>query len=388
MNLKTRSTFLLAILICVGIFRTVGYGDELYAWGDSTTEVVSELPSGRDFVKVAAQGGAEYGWALALRSDGTIVAWGVEYEGRIANAPTEDGFVDVGATEIGGVALRSDGTIAYWGRTPNVPPPTGNDFVAIYAGRAHILALRSDGTIAAWGDHIKQNITGTPTDGPYVVITTGRDESLAMKNDGTIVAWGTSVDRLPDAPTDGDFVSLALGFDTAVGIKPDGSLVGWGAESELLSEIPSGTGFAAVKFGASTAIGLKTDGTLVSWGYDSQISTVPSGSHFTAISPDFEEDAFVIALVAVGPQEDIEDVIDLVDELAALGAVLPGDGSSLRSKLNSAINALPEDPDGAIGSLRAFINQVRAFVRTGRLTAAEGQELIDAAQAIIDELSN
>ena len=74
-------------------------------------------------------------------------------------------FTDPGATANGGVlaiagggfhslALRSDGTVAAWGRNDfgqtNVPAGLSN-VVAIAGGVYHSLALRSDGTVAAWG---------------------------------------------------------------------------------------------------------------------------------------------------------------------------------------------------------------------------------------------
>jgi hypothetical protein len=394
MILKSGTKLMGAILLCIAALSTDGYGDELFAWGDPALPVVSEIPPGRDFVRISAQGGRDYGWALALRSDGTIVAWGVESEGRIAETPTEGGFVDVGTSEWGGLGLRGDGTIAVWGDDRlSVQPPSGNNFVAISAGRAHMLALRSDGTIEAWGNNVKGNIADAPSDGPYLYISTGRDHSLAIRADGTVVGWGEGVERLLPMPSDKDFVAIVPGWSNGVGIKIDGSLKAWGMETELLNEVPSGNDFTAVDIGVNTAVALRSDGALVSWGYETAISAVPTGRRFTAISTDYESDAFAIALAAADTpateaQEDIENLIDQVDELMILGAVLPADGNSLRAKLNAAAKALPEDPAAAIESLRAFINQVRAFVRTGRLTETQGQQLIEAAQAIIDEISN
>jgi predicted outer membrane repeat protein len=87
------------------------------------------------------------------------------------------------------------------------------------------------------------------------------------------------------------------------------------------------------------------------------------------------------------PADRVDSLVDAVDELISLGAILPANGNSLKSKLNSALAALPNNPATAISALQSFINQVKSFIKTGRLSATDGQALIDAAQDIIDELS-
>lgn len=52
------------------------------------------------------------------------------------------------------LALKSDGTVVAWGRNlegqTNVPPNL-NGVTTIAAGSAHNLALKSDGAVVAWG---------------------------------------------------------------------------------------------------------------------------------------------------------------------------------------------------------------------------------------------
>lgn len=85
-------------------------------------------------------------------------------------------------------------------------------------------------------------------------------------------------------------------------------------------------------------------------------------------------------------------VVDLrtqVGSLVTMGALLPANGQSLYAKLNSAQAKINSgDIAGAISDLKAFINQVTTFVKTGKLSAAQGKALVDAANAVIQYLSS
>jgi hypothetical protein len=83
----------------------------------------------------------------------------------------------------------------------------------------------------------------------------------------------------------------------------------------------------------------------------------------------------------------IERLKGAVQALVEQGVALPADGQPLLAKLDAAIVFVKaNDVDDAVGTLQAFINQVEAFIHSGRLTPAQGQSLIDAATAIIQEL--
>jgi hypothetical protein len=81
----------------------------------------------------------------------------------------------------------------------------------------------------------------------------------------------------------------------------------------------------------------------------------------------------------------IEDVQDLVDSSPTLGG---GQGNALVGKLEKALDLIDKDKiKQAINKLNAFINQVNSLIENGDLTQAEGQALIDAAEAAFDQLS-
>jgi hypothetical protein len=140
------------------------------------------------------------------------------------------GLTDVVAVAAGvyhGLALRSDGTVSAWGRnwsgqlgdeslgqrTTPVAVKGLSDAVAVAAGAYHSLALRSDGTVSAWGDNsagqlgdetFGQRTTPVAVKGlsDAVAVAAGVYHSLALRSDGTISAWGDNSDgRLGDGNT-------------------------------------------------------------------------------------------------------------------------------------------------------------------------------------------
>ena len=91
------------------------------------------------------------------------------------------------------LAIKNDGTVVAWGDNgagqTNVPAGLTN-VVAIAAGSYHSLALKNDGTVVAWGfDSAGQtNVPAGLTN--VVAVAAGGFHSLALKNDGSVVAWG------------------------------------------------------------------------------------------------------------------------------------------------------------------------------------------------------
>jgi hypothetical protein len=91
--------------------------------------------------------------------------------------------------------------------------------------------------------------------------------------------------------------------------------------------------------------------------------------------------------LATTPGQMIPALESIVTALVNTGVVLPAQGNSLQAKLDAALSAVDRgNAKAAAGSLGAFINQVNAFIQSGRLTAAQGESLIDQATAAIDAL--
>jgi hypothetical protein len=133
------------------------------------------------------------GHSLALKSNGSVVAWGDNSYGQ-CNVPDGNDFVAVAAGASHSLALKSDGSVVAWGRNDkgqcDVPSGKGNDFVAIAAGSSHSLAL------------IKEPETSHPTAdaGDDIVASANEEVTLDGSNshdiDGDIILYTWK--RLPD----------------------------------------------------------------------------------------------------------------------------------------------------------------------------------------------
>jgi hypothetical protein len=82
-------------------------------------------------------------------------------------------------------------------------------------------------------------------------------------------------------------------------------------------------------------------------------------------------------------QQQVAQIIAQVQELVAAGVLNSGQGQGLIAKLNGVIAKLNGGQTGAAcNQLNAFKNQVNGFINAGILSPAQGQELIDAANAV------
>jgi alpha-tubulin suppressor-like RCC1 family protein len=181
-------------------------------------------------------------FSIALKNDGTVWTWGLNDVGQLGNnllinslSPVQvkgpggvgvlDNVLAISAGQNHSLALKSDGTVWAWGlndvgqlgngTTTNSPVPVQvaglTGVAAVSAGEVHSLALLTDGTVRAWGDNFFGELgDGTTTTrktpvqvkGPGGVgvlnnvqaIAAGGHFSVALRNDGTAWAWGSGVD--------------------------------------------------------------------------------------------------------------------------------------------------------------------------------------------------
>ncbi|MBG0831585.1 hypothetical protein HS041_28025 [Planomonospora sp. ID67723] len=211
----------------------------------------------------------------------TVTAWGTQ-SGASAMVPSRlTDVVQVAAGVGHGLALKSDGTVVAWGDTDDVPAlPSGlTDVVQVAAGVGHGLALKSDGTVVAWGSNA-QDQTAVPSDLTDVVrVAAGSYHSLALKSDGTVVAWGFNASGQATVPSGlTDVVQVAAGHAHSLALKSDGTVVAWGSNAQDQTAVPSGlTDVVQVAGGSNHSLAVTSDGTVVAWGYPNDSIDVPSG---------------------------------------------------------------------------------------------------------------
>lgn len=232
-------------------------------------------------------------FALALKQDGTLVAWGSNSGGQLdvpsaldvpdqsvsapRTYPTSPGeverprrFVAIAAGWEHSVALRNDGTVLAWGSNSRGQldvPEALTGVVQVAAGAKHCIALLSDGTVATWGRTV-----GGPVDQPaglidVIAVAAGQNKNLALKNDGTLVLWEQSFSTTEDLPNDWtDITAATLGGDTPIALRRDGRVL---AREYAIGIEPATAGLenvASLAASFSTAYALRRDGTVVTWG--------------------------------------------------------------------------------------------------------------------------
>ena len=113
--------------------------------------------------------------------------------------------------------------------------------------------------------------------------------------------------------------------------------------------------------------------------FNSRLELVQDNSNYLKAS---------IAFAAPTPQAAVELLRGRVQVLLGVGFLTPDQAHGLMDKLEAVIANLNRNGpvQAACNQLQAFISQVMAFTRTGKLPLREGQKLIDAAEAVRDQI--
>ncbi len=241
--------------------------------------------------------------SLALCSDGTVAAWGANFAGQLGDGSTTNRLsptlvdstsapllgkvvVAISAGSYHNLALLSDGTVAAWGQNyegqigdntsenirtrPVVVSASqetsalyGKTVIAISAGGEHSLALCSDGTVASWGSgsfgQLGFGNPDAPTTQPVMVNTTqgtsslynktvvaiaaGELHSIALTSDGRLSTWGYTPSSIPfenyvpksvntsssSALFGKSVVAVTSGYSRSFAFCSDGTLTSWGS---------------------------------------------------------------------------------------------------------------------------------------------------------------
>ena len=196
---------------------------------------------------------------FVLKSDGTIVKWG----GFPSPAPAGlSNVLAIAEKNNFALALKSNNTVMAWGinNFGQTDIPLGlSNVVAIAAGAFHGLAAKADGSVVAWGDN-QNGQTNVPAGLTNVIAVAGGSyHSLALKADGTVAAWGGFFPITNVPPRLSNVVAIAGGFNQSLALKADGSLTAWGGDPTF--SLPPGlSNVFAVACGQAFYVALVGDG--------------------------------------------------------------------------------------------------------------------------------
>ncbi|MBI5407832.1 MAG: thrombospondin type 3 repeat-containing protein, partial [Nitrospirae bacterium] len=220
------------------------------------------------------------GHSVALGDDGSVWTWGWNAMGQIGDGAFTDrstpvqvvdpsgvgtlsDVVAIGAGTFHSLAVKTDGTVRAWGRnewgqlgngtgTGSSIPVQVNGLTGITAadgGYGYSIALRNDGTVWAWGmggrlgdGTWEQHSTPVQVSGltGVVAVASGMDHSLALKADGTVWTWGNNeLGWLGDGTTDwrltpvqvnglSNIVAIAGGTNHSLAVTASGDVYAWG----------------------------------------------------------------------------------------------------------------------------------------------------------------
>jgi|GEM_PF-6710117 len=158
--------------------------------GDSTSLVDQPI-----HLQVVDQSGQK----ISLVQGRHLLTAGSNADGQTAGPQGEDQLGSVAAGRRHSLALRVDGTVIAWGSNASgqtsVPEAAQRGVVAIAAGHHHSLALSADGSVIAWGaNESGQTDVPSAAQSGVVAITAGAAHTVALKQNGEVIAWGRGSD--------------------------------------------------------------------------------------------------------------------------------------------------------------------------------------------------
>ncbi len=286
---------------------------------------------------------------VVLKSDGTVWTWGANFGGKLGiglnpaatnrvlapvevHGPGNVGFFNQVSAIMGGevhnVAVRSDGTVWAWGANMTTIGLLGNgttndasvptqvsglhDVVALGGRDYHTLAVESNGTVWGWGWNSTGALGNGTTNATLVpvqvvgltnpaVVSAGYHFSIALMPDGTVYQWGLGrvigSSYTPQKISGfSNVVAISAGWDHALALKSNGTVWAWGKNdfgclgdgtannSTVPVQAVGLSNMVAVSGGDLHSSALGADGTIWKWGKN-DVGELGNGTTNSAANP-------------------------------------------------------------------------------------------------------
>jgi hypothetical protein len=341
-----------AALLSDGTVDTWGYDGDGELGDGRTAPVYRLIPAPVPGLDGVIQIAAGYQHVLALKSDGTVWAWGYNFFRELGDGTQTDratpfqvpslaGIAQVSASFYDSMARGSDGSVWAWGhngfgelgdgtttnRATPVKLPGLSGVTQVSAGYEHGLAVKSDGTVWAWGNNAFGQLgVGTTTShaAPVQVpgltgatqVAAGQTHSLAIAGPGSPVwAWGDdSSSQLGDGATkeQNSPVSIGLngitqvsaGFNQSAAVSSTDVAYSWGANGIAIDSGQSGPISVPLPVTLPNNVGGVTAAVQVSLGGGSSLAVGISAATVPNVVGDNQQQATAVLAAAgltVGP---------------------------------------------------------------------------------------
>jgi alpha-tubulin suppressor-like RCC1 family protein len=220
----------------------------------------------------------------ALKSDGSIVAWGNDASGIVTKMNGKTGVQSI-TGRAGYAMVKTDGSVEVVTETPLFdPPPPGLKATKAWVSGAYVVALTPAGKTEVWGyPNSGLPIAMMKSDVDHIVsLAAGSDYILALRDDGTVAGWGPDFYKVvPDAVKLTGVTAIAGDQGFAIGVAVTcangcGSVSPLGCcNGDTLKSCDGGSGALVSKACAAGTCGWNaTTGT---YGCDTTGGTSPAG---------------------------------------------------------------------------------------------------------------